>query len=79
MRRAEHLSTIVEEASALVLAGVGGQTHFEFDPRALQVLPGRIQILQAVANEYLTVTWRRNLLLGAPQAPDSREAGSHAH
>src|SRR5689334_2477119 len=32
-----------------------------------------------VANEYLTVTWRRNLLLGTAQATDGRAAGSHGH
>jgi PAS domain S-box-containing protein len=52
-RRVEILSTLIEEASALALAGAGAhgvQVHFRFDPNAAKVLADRIQVQQVLIN-----------------------------
>jgi two-component system sensor kinase FixL len=52
-KRVEILSTLIEEASALALAGAGAhgvQVHFRFDPNAAKVLADRIQVQQVLIN-----------------------------
>jgi PAS domain S-box-containing protein len=52
-KRIEILPTLIEEASALALAGAGGHgvnVHFRFDPNAAKVMADRIQVQQILIN-----------------------------
>jgi PAS domain S-box-containing protein len=52
-KRIENLSTLIEEASALMLTGAeahGVQVRFGFDPNATKVMADRIQVQQVLVN-----------------------------